>query len=84
MIKISIDVMGAELGPQVVLKGSLAFFKQHKDAFFVFVGNETKIKIILDKISFPKENYKILNTTQVIEKNDNLMSIRRKKDSSMV
>ncbi len=84
MIKISIDVMGAELGPKIVLNGAFNFLKDYKDVFFYFVGDKNLIEKDLFKLKFPKKNYKIIHTTEILTPNDNIISVRRKKNSSLV
>ncbi len=84
MIKISIDVMGAETGIKTVINSAYKFVKINKDAYFFFVGNELEILPLIEKLNFPKNNFAIVNSTQKINSNDSIFAIRKKPDSSMI
>ena len=88
MIKIAVDVMGAELGPGVVIKGAKLFLNNNKNnknnVIFYFVGDEEKIKKLVIKFKISDKNYKIIPTTEIITQKDSVLAIRRKKNSSMI
>ena len=84
-MKIAIDCMGSDKGPEVMIKGALTAASNYNDLELVFVGNENKIKNILKNIKIDNHIYKIHNTTQVIKNHDKpIIAVRSKKDSSMV
>lgn len=52
MVRISLDVMGGDFGPQVVIPGAARALERHPDIRFVLYGIEDQCLPILDK--FPK------------------------------
>lgn len=43
MIKISIDAMGGDFGPEVVIPGAAKAFERHPDIRFIFFGLPAQI-----------------------------------------
>ena len=52
MIRISIDLMGGDFGPQVVIPGAAKALERHPDIFFVMYGLKEQCEPVLDR--FPK------------------------------
>ncbi|MFP4456266.1 MAG: phosphate acyltransferase PlsX [Clostridia bacterium] len=84
-MKIAIDCMGSDKGPEVMVKGAVKGAKKHKDSELVLVGNESEIQEILNGLEIDNLTITIHNTTQVIKNDDKpIVAVRAKKDSSMV
>ncbi|WP_075289197.1 phosphate acyltransferase PlsX [Pararhizobium arenae] len=52
MVRISLDVMGGDFGPQVVIPGAARALERHPDIRFVLFGDEAQCRPLLDK--YPK------------------------------
>lgn len=84
MKTIAIDAMGGENAPQAIVDAVLKVKQEIKDTTYVLFGDVDKIKAC-----FPADadlnNIKVVKTTEVIIDSDEpVRAIRRKKDSSMV
>ena len=83
-MKIAIDVMGGDNAPIEIIKGTIDAIKEYNIDVYL-VGKEDIIKETLAKEGFSSEKINIINTTEVITGEDSpTVSIRNKKDSSMV
>lgn len=84
-MKIAIDCMGSDRGPEVMIKGAIKGAAELKDLELVFVGDESEIEKILANMKIDNLSFTIHNTTQVIKNEDKpIVAVRSKKDSSMV
>lgn len=83
-MKIAVDAFGGDNAPEEIIKGAvMAVNKFGCDV--VLTGDEKTIKAILLKEEYPKEKITIKHASEVVENNESAtLSIRRKKDSSMV
>ena len=79
MKTIAFDVMGNDLGVKPAVQAALEFCKTHLDYYFILVGNRNQIK----KYTKETAKIKIIHTTEVIDKYDDILAARRK-NSSMV
>lgn len=52
MIRISLDVMGGDFGPEVVIPGAAKALERHPDVTFLLFGQQERCETILDR--FPK------------------------------
>lgn len=52
MVRISLDVMGGDFGPQVVIPGAARALERHPDIKFVLFGDEAQCAPLIDK--YPK------------------------------
>ena len=83
-MKIIVDVMSGDNAPEEIVKG--AFLAAAQFGYeLVLVGDSDIVKIIAEENKFPIEDYSIelVHTTDVITMEDNPLSVRSKKDSSM-
>ena len=48
-VRISIDAMGGDHGPSVVIPGAAEALERHPDASFVIYGQESAVMPVLDK-----------------------------------
>lgn len=82
-MKIAIDAMGGDKGPEVIVNGILKVNHQFPDISYLLFGDEEKIKAQF-KEAIP-ENIEVIHTTEEIYYDDEpVRAVRRKKDSSMV
>ncbi|WP_296877530.1 phosphate acyltransferase PlsX [Thomasclavelia sp.] len=78
-MKLGIDAMSGDLGSEIVVKACKSFLeKNHKDELYV-VG---KIEELEDLKDYPQ--VKLIDAREILEMTENIMAIRRKKESSMV
>ncbi len=79
MIKIAIDAMGSDEGPEVLSEGVLNYLKDNKDVCFRIFGDEQ----ILSNIYKDVDRVEIVGTTEVIPMECKPLDFLRKRDSSM-
>ena len=83
-MKIIVDSMGSDKGPQEIIKGAVDGINE-LGVEIVLVGEENIIKKELSKYTYPKNSIEIINAEQIISNEDEpVLAIRRKKKSSMV
>lgn len=84
-MRIAVDAMGGDYGPQEIIKGSLDAQKLFPDIELIFVGQEQVIKEELKKQGQNPDAAEIVNATEVIGFDEQpTVAIRKKKDSSIV
>ena len=83
MIKIIIDAMGSDNGSEVCVAGAADFLKTHNDTFITFVGNEIELRKWVKCYHINPEQFVIEPSLSVVSPGEGIMSLRRKKDSSM-
>ena len=78
-VRLSVDCMGGDHGPQVTLPACRAFLASHPDAELILVGRADALA--------PAQGWaraKVVTATEVVEMDDHVeVALRRKKDSSM-
>jgi glycerol-3-phosphate acyltransferase PlsX len=78
-VRLSVDCMGGDHGPQVTLPACRAFLDAHPDAELVLVG---RADAIAPAQAWPRT--RLVTATEVVEMDDQVeVALRRKKDSSM-
>lgn len=81
-MKIAIDAMGGDKGPEVMVKGVLQARQKFSDIEFLLFGDKDKIE---EQLKGDHERVTIVPTTEEITYHDEpVKAVRRKKDSSMV
>ena len=85
MIRIAIDAMGGDIGPDVTLAASLAFLEEHPDAELLLVGQpEVLAAHPLYARLQAHARCEIVAASEVVMMDDSVeIALRRKKDSSM-
>lgn len=84
IIRLSIDVMGGDLGVDVIIKGTDIFFKANKDVFFNFYGDLNAINNSLKNFPELAKNSRAIMSNSVISNDAKPSSvIRSYQDSSM-
>lgn len=82
---ISLDVMGGDVGPEVVVPAAINALKNNSDLNLILVGDEEKIERELQNISTAhSDRLMIHHASQVVQMNEPpAQALRTKKDSSM-
>lgn len=85
MIKIAIDLLGADRDELELLDGVAKALSENSDLFAYILGTKEKLENALKEKNIDQEQYEVINATEVITNNDNpVVAIRSKADSSMV
>ncbi len=85
MIKIAVDAMGGDNAPSEIVKGSIKFVNENKNAKIYLFGDESAIMNVLNSLKYNKEQIEIVGTTEVISNEEQpTVAIKEKKDSSLV
>lgn len=79
MYKLAIDAMSGDLGSSIVVKACQSFMTTHQDVELYVTGKKEELKE-LENI----KNIHVVDAQDVVNMNDGIMSVRRKKESSMV
>ena len=85
MIRIAVDAMGGDIGPDVTLAASLAFLRAHPDAELLLVGQpEALAAHPLHAELLTQSRCEIVAASEVVTMDDSIeVALRRKKNSSM-
>lgn len=85
MIRIAVDAMGGDIGPDVTLAASLAFLRAHPDAELLLVGQpEVLAAHPLHAELLTQSRCEIVAASEVVTMDDSIeVALRRKKNSSM-
>lgn len=85
MIKVAVDAMGGDYAPVEMVAGAAAAVNVNKEIQVLLVGQEHIVSEELKKHTYPKDQIKIVNATEVIETGEPpVHAVRKKKDSSIV
>ena len=84
-VKIAVDVMGTDYGPEEIILGAIQAVKQYNCEVYL-VGDRTQIETVLEKHKEDKnEKIKIEHASEVIEMSDHPgLSVKAKPDASIV
>lgn len=84
-MRIAVDAMGGDYAPENIVEGvRLAVDRHAKVERFYLVGDESRIKELVDQHQFPADRIEIVHASQVVEMSDSAaLSVRRKRDSSV-
>ncbi len=77
-IRISVDAMGGDNGPEIVVHGAFLAFKQCKNVEYLFHGKEEVLKPLLDKYSALKPISKIIHCEKIISMDEKPSQALRK------
>lgn len=81
-MKVAVDAMGGDHGPGVIVEGAIRASLEYQ-AEVILVGVEDLIKKELDKLPYSKAKVTIINAPESIDMEEGLLSIRKKKKSSI-
>ena len=65
--RVALDAMGGDNAPAEIVKGAVEAVRQRKDIQVLLTGRENVIKEELEKYTYPAEQIRIINATEVIE-----------------
>ena len=83
-IKIAIDAMGSDNGPESLISGAAISKERYPEIYYTFLGKENLLKDIIIKHKIFNNSYRILDTPEIINPDDKPSHvIRKRKDSSM-
>lgn len=80
---ISIDAMGGDNSPRVVIEGLALTAKKNPDARFILFGNETKILEYLNNYPELKKICEVRHSTEVVNNDDKPSQVIRNRNTSM-
>jgi len=84
-MKIAVDAMGGDHAPGAIISGSIAAVNENSNIEIVLVGDEAKIKPVLDSFKYPRERITLHHAPDVIQMRESpATSVRRKRKSSIV
>ncbi len=81
-MKVAVDAMGGDFGPRVIVEGAIRASQEYK-AEVLLVGKEDLIKKEFDSLPHSQAKVAIINASESIDMEEGLLSIRRKKKSSI-
>lgn len=81
MLKIAIDAMGGDFGPEPIIQGLVAALKQNNNFTAITVGKKDEIEALLPKQFLSRVD--ILDTDDVISMHDSATDALKRKDSTI-
>lgn len=84
MIKIIVDAMGGDNAPYSSVAGAVAASQKDKELYIIFTGRKAEVEAELQKHSYDKTRFEIIDCPDVIEMNDNPASSVRRRQSSLM
>lgn len=84
MIKIIVDAMGGDNAPYASVAGAVAASQEDKELYIIFTGRKAEVEAELQKHSYDKTRFEIIDCPDVIEMNDNPASSVRRRQSSLM
>jgi len=84
-MKIVVDAMGGDYAPELVIQGVVAAVSESPNIEVILVGDETRIKSLLQKSRYSGDRISVRHALEVIEMHESpATSVRRKRNSSIV
>jgi phosphate acyltransferase len=85
LVKVAVDAMGGDYAPEEIIKGAISALSSLNDLYLYLVGRREIIEAILKGHAYPSSRLEIIHAEERINCHDDPgLSIRNKKDSSMV
>lgn len=82
---VALDAMGGDNAPAEMVKGAVDAVSSRADIHVILTGQKEVVEEELAKYTYPKEQIRVVEATEIIETAEPpVMAIRKKKDSSMV
>ena len=83
-IKIAIDAMGGDQGVEMTIPGAAQALRAHPDCYFLFFGDEAKIRPVLSQYPELKSSSEVVHTDKFICNNEKpSIALRKGRGSSM-
>lgn len=84
-MRLAIDAMGNDRGPQPIVEGVKSFLASHQDAAVVLVGPEDRLKQVAAEAGLVLgDRVTIEPASQVVEMHEKVGALREKRDSSIM
>lgn len=84
-IRIVIDTIGGDNGPEVLVKGAVKGLASHPELKLILTGHQAELEKILKSLDTDKSRISILDTPEEISLNEPpVKAVREKKNSSLV
>ena len=84
MFRLALDAMGGDYAPLQIVRGGILALKEFPEIFLYFVGDEEKIKLILDsEASSLKGRYEIVHAPEEVAMNEPPSRVLKKRNSSL-
>jgi phosphate acyltransferase len=81
---LALDAMGGDHGPEVVIPGAAISLVRHPQLSFIFFGDETRIRPLLEEHAALKARSRVVHTALTVSMDDKpSQALRRGKGSSM-
>ena len=80
---ISVDAMGGDKSPRVVIEGLAITIKKNPDARFILFGDETKVKPILEQYPDLCKVCELRHTSEMVRNEDKPSQVIRNRNTSM-
>jgi phosphate acyltransferase len=85
MITIGLDMMGGDFAPLEAVKGAAAFFTENKnDIQLTLIGDEEKIKDVIQTHPLPASHYTIVHAPELIEMHEHPTKALKEKPESSI
>jgi len=82
-IHLSLDAMGGDKAPEIVIEGAAQSIIRYPNLKFSFFGNKDKINPLINSLKILKDS-KVIHTDQIIDANEKpSIAVRKGKNSSM-
>ena len=83
-MKIAVDAMGGDKGPEVIAKGAIEAARNNRDLKILLVGDRTLVESVLNQSRSRPPNIEIVHASETVGMSEPPASaIRKKKDSSI-
>ncbi|NOU39015.1 MAG: phosphate acyltransferase PlsX [Ferruginibacter sp.] len=84
-MKIGLDMMGGDYAPLEAVKGAAVFLQENNEHVqLVLIGNEEKIKPIIENINLPSNLFSIVHAAEVIEMHEHPTKALKEKPQSSI
>ncbi len=83
-IKIAVDAMGSDNGPEAIVSGAALSKERDPKIFYRFFGNKKELVKIISKYKVLEDSFYITNSDEIVNPDDKpSQAIRKRKNSSM-
>lgn len=83
-IRISLDAMGGDHGPEIVVPAAVLILKKYTNLHIVLVGHRDSLIPLIKKYQLPSNRYELHHASESVAMDEPpVMALRNKKDSSM-
>ena len=82
VVRVAVDAMGGDHGPEEVVPGALGYAREHPADHLILVGDEHRVASLLG--STPPANVRIVHAAEVVDMHEAAAAaVRRKRDASI-